>query len=557
MTRLRPPVLVLLAALAAAPGPRPAAAQDLPEKGKGGGLDGEAAKPLTPEEQKAAMALFAKAKALVEKGQGIQAAPLFEKFIDDYPGAEEDLLREADDRSGDNMLAGIVLQHEAGPSARRLDFELMADGYTKELYRRFEGEALSHMKQFWAEPLYAEYANYINIWRFDLISFQEGVDDVSMEDKGIPPPTDPKKLKRWEKAKKRLKQYSTALNCKAAGPGGQVMADSEQVLRWRRYLKESDGQTIAFARRGSLGMGGGGIATTGRNVALVHEVGHAFIGLLDEYTNNPGRPSGRVFAPNAVSTSSEDPKEPPPLDEIPWKHWLLYKPKPGDVGIHLGGATYVLGVFRPAPGCAMNSGGSSPLCTVCREAGVLRIYSYVNPIDESGPNFDSVRLAAGESKEFFVQPMQPKSHSLTTDWTLQILATSPTGITDEPSAPSGGESYVRDERAEGMWTVDGERGAARRANPLPEGKPKGAPQKALVKRLPGGAYRSTVLVEKLPPGVYRLTARVFDDTKVGGGKAPWVIKDPDRLREEWRSWTIEVLPAAAAPGPAPAPDTPK
>src|SRR5688572_32697725 len=50
---------------------------------------------------------------------------------------------------------------------------------------------------------------------------------------------------------------------------------SEQVMRWRKYLECSDGLTIAFAKKGKLGMGGGGIATTGPLVAVVHEFGHA------------------------------------------------------------------------------------------------------------------------------------------------------------------------------------------------------------------------------------------------------------------------------------------
>ncbi len=560
MKRLRAPAALLLTALAAAaPGPRPAAGQDAPPKDAGLGLDDEPAKPLTPEEQKAALELFAKAKALAAKGWegAVAAKKLFEEFQDRYPGADEDLLREADDRSGPNFLAGIEAQHQSGPSARRIDFELMGDGYTKEIFRRFKGDALTHMKAFWAEPLYGEYQNYINVWRFDLVSYQDGVDDVSMEERGVPPPTDPKDLKRWKKREAKVKRYSTALDCKAAGGGGQVMASPEQVMRWRRYFADSDGLTIAFANKGQLGMGGGGIATTGKNVALVHEVGHAFVGLLDEYTNNPSRPQGRIFAANAISTDNEDPKVPPPLDEIPWKHWLLFKPKPSDVGIHLGGATYTLGVFRPAPGCAMNAGGGAAMCTVCREAGVLRIYSYVSPIDESGPAVDTVRLVEGETKEFFVQPMQPRSRALPVDWTLQILATSPPAAGTDPAPPSDPVSFGQDERARGMWSGEGDRASERRANPLPEGKPKGAPLKAAVQRLPKGAHRSTVKLEKLPPGVYRLTARVFDDTKVGGSAVPWVIKDPDRLREEWRAWTVEVVPAGPVSVPVPTPAPPK
>ena len=543
---------LLAALLAAAPGP-PAAAQDAPPK-DAPELDDEPPKPLTPEEQKAAQALFAEAKALSRKGwqYGMAASKKYEEFMDKYPGADEEMLREADDRSGPNCLIGIELQHDGGPPERRIDVELMGDGYTKELFKKFKGHAFDQMKAFWADPLFGEYADYFNIWRFDLVSAEEGVDQMTPEERGAPPPPDPKPGKPKKKKKQRgPKKYSTALNCMEMGGGGQVYADREQVMRWRRYLECSDGLTIAFAKKGRLGMGGGGIATTGPMVAVVHEFGHAWAGLLDEYQGNPDRPTGRVVAPNAISTENPDPREPPPLDEIPWKHWMMLKPRPTDVGVELGGATYSTGVFRPAKTCAMNSAGSAFLCTVCREQGVLRIYSYVSPVDEAGPIHERVEVLQGEAREFFVQPMAPKSHRIQVDWTLQVIGTSPDQA-PPVEAPSEG-SYVADERAAAMWQGEGPRAATRRDSPLPEGNPKGAPLKPTLKKA-GAAFRSSVTLDNKHPGVYRLTARVFDDTKIGGGPHPWVIKDPDRLREEWKTWTIVVAaPAAAAPPAPPSP----
>ena len=111
-----------------------------------------------------------------------------------------------------------------------------------------------------------------------------------------------------------------------------------------------------------------------------------------------------------------------------------------------------------------------------------------------------------------------------------------------------------DDRAGGMWQRDGARASERRRNPLPEGNPSGAPLKAVVKKQAGGSIRSTARVEKLPPGVYRVTARVVDDTRIPGEAFPWVLKDPDRLREERRAWTLQVTgPSASVPVPTPGP----
>ena len=69
------------------------------------------------------------------------------------------------------------------------------------------------------------------------------------------------------------------------------MGDRDLVFRWLSVASKDvpgvgdDALVVAFAQKGSLGMGGGGIAWVGRpdKSVTVHEVGHAFVGLLDEF----------------------------------------------------------------------------------------------------------------------------------------------------------------------------------------------------------------------------------------------------------------------------------
>ena len=380
------------------------------------------------------------------------------------------------------------------------------------------------------------------MWRFDLASKEEGVDEVARPGADAPDP-------RKKRKKRPLKEYTTALECQAAGPQNQVWADPDMVFQWRRYLKVSDGLSICFAKKGELGMGGMGIATTGRRVAVVHEFGHAFIGLLDEYANNPNMPPGHIAARNAISGNG--PKDPPDPDKIPWKHWL--DAKNPEVGVFLGGATYQQGVFRPATSCAMNSGGGSPLCWVCREAGILRIYEYVSPIDEAVPAEAKVVLPSGERREFSVVPMAPRSHRLETDWFLEKRkARTVTKGDDEPEggaapeppapepAPGADDPARRIALNPDGWSRGPVRGLARHAAPWPPGPPRGDPLEAHEKKGAGMAYRSSVVLEKLPAGSYRLTARVRDDTRLPQAKFPWVLRDPDKILEERHVWDVEV-----------------
>ena len=551
-----PLALVLMAGWGGSPagGPPAASADDADPAGAPPGPS------LPPAEAAKAKAAFDDALSTQEKGQYLAARKRFHAFLEQWPGADPALRQEAEERSAENCFLGLEEVRHGGKSENRIDVELMGDGYLITQQDKFKKQAEQQMIAFWAEPLYDEYASYFNLWRFDLASKEEGVDDPGAGPQNPdpapnpPPPTPPPKKKgRPAIEARRLHEFSTALNCQAAGPQRQVWADPEMVFKWRKYLKVSDGLSLCFAKKGELGMGGMGIATTGRMVAVVHEFGHAFIGLLDEYTNQAGPPPGRIVAPNAVSGLG--PKEPPPSATIPWRHWLQVGNP--DVGVLLGGATYTTGVYRPAATCAMNAGGGGAYCWVCREAGVLRIYDYVSPIDDATPVDATVRVAEGSRPEFSVVPMEPKTHRLDVAWFLEKLKSRvatrgdddddpprpPPG--DEPPPPPGEEPLPR-------LTPDGKsrgpvRGYHRHADPWPPGDPRGEELHANDRRT-GGARKSTVVLEGLASGRYRLTCRVRDDAKVPGYKWPWVLKDADKILEERREWIVVV---GEAPKPPP------
>jgi hypothetical protein len=499
--------------------------------------EGPKGPPLTPEELKAASELLQAGRDLQGRHQYGAARKRFRELLEAYPGAPSEMRTEAEDRSEENCFLGFEEIRHGGRSPNRIDVELMGDGYLLAKQEQFKKHADAQIGDFYRDPLYDEYESYFNVWRFDLASKEEGVDEVGRE-----PPPDESRPPKKPRRKRKLKEFSTALDCKAAGPQNQVWANPLMVRRWRKYLPVSDGLTIAFAKKGQLGMGGMGIATTGRRVAVVHEFGHAFVGLLDEYAVNPEAPRGPAFLTAANAVPGKGPKEPPDPENVPWKHWLDAKNR--EVGVFLGGATYQLGVFRPATDCAMNSGGGSPYCWVCREAGVLRIYEYVSPVDASAPDGATVEMGEAETREFSVTPMVPKRHRLSVTWYLERL----TEFTGEGATTEGSAEERKDPETDAIAPDEERRGAWRRANG-PRFRPGPPPGKKLdaVERKGDGGARSCVDLSALPKGRHRLTAVVVDDANLPGQKFPWVLKDPDRLLEERRIWTIDVGPPKPKP----------
>jgi hypothetical protein len=515
MRHLVAALLAALLALAAVPS---AGAQD-----DGGGA------PPEPGAKDASTPLYLKGVEYARKGKFKEAQETFREVLKKFP----DSVHKADceTRGGDNCYMGTLKLHESGPPARRIDVSVMGDGFQVDpkSQKQQEDWAKLCVDVLWSDAALSEYRDYFNFYFVRLVSKDDGVDKplTDAEKKDIE-----ERRRRGKKAKVRATDFNTAIDCKAAGPQGQVMADRDLVYQWLDYAHRDvvgcgdDALVIAFAKFGVLGMGGGGIANVGRpdKSVTVHEFGHAFIGLLDEYQNAPGPPPYAIRAANATS----DPKF------IPWQHFLDRK-VPG-VGVFEGGATFKTGVWRPAAGgCAMNSAGATGgYCPVCREAAVLCIYGYLSPIDQASPLPDTERRCVeDDGTTIAITPMKPRTHDLQVEWFFDRIQDSEPG-----PAPVTGGGETTDQGVEGGvpgW-MPGPR--LRDRDPvLYDMPPLGVPgdEYAKVEKKDGRTDRFVFEVSKLVPGRYVVTARVHDPTE-------WVLKDPKFLTEERASFWFTVAP---------------
>jgi hypothetical protein len=515
----RPLVVLLLASLAAVP--LTASAQDpFGPAGPGNGSSADKDE-STPD--------YLKALELQRKGHWKEAQHAFQDLLKKYPNSvhKEDI----EYRGGENCYLGCIKTWEGGPPARRIDVAMMGDGYTVDLKDQEEEEknARKFIDMLCTEAAYLEYKPYFNYYYVRLVSKDKRVDPVYTD----------AELAKLEKKHKKPVDYSTALDCKAAGPQHQVLADRDLVYQWLNYANKEvpgvadDGLVFAFARFGQLGMGGGGIANVGPPEASVdvHEFGHAFCELLDEYAIQPGPPGFPLRAFNATS----DPKD------VPWQHFLDKKVK--GVGVFEGGATYKTGVWRPAQGCAMNSAGNAGgYCPVCREQCVLHIYRYVSPIDLVSPNPQSeMKVVQDDGAQITVTPMQPMTHDLLCQWyvdgPMEGSAPGPQKPKDDAThdAPNGGDS---------PGYTNGLRGFHRDGDlyaypPLGNLSQLGQ----VVKRKEKEGTKFVFPASKLPPGRWQVNCRVWDNAEWPALKnGPAVLKDPQRLLEERVSFIVTVAP---------------
>ncbi|MEO6710412.1 MAG: M64 family metallopeptidase [Planctomycetota bacterium] len=137
----------------------------------------------------------------------------------------------------------------------------MGDGYELSHMKAFDKLAGDIPPLFERKEPFHEYWSYFNFLRASLVSGENGVDGFGRE-------------------------YDTALDAKTLNTfAGHVGIDAARVRMVLEQIPEHDGLAICFVKNGVAGTGGGGFATIGGRSAdtTIHEWGHAFAGLADEY----------------------------------------------------------------------------------------------------------------------------------------------------------------------------------------------------------------------------------------------------------------------------------
>ena len=151
---------------------------------------------------------------------------------------------------------------------------------------------------------------------------------------------------------------------------------------------------------------------------IAHEAGHSIAGLADEYEIPYAyTPMER---PNATTVTNRS--------TIKWASWILGStpvptPESADfdsvVGAFQGAQYQTTGWYRPKLDCKMRTigyGGSVPFCEVCSEQLVKSVYGHVRPLDSFAPSATNLGIYSTQTVAFSVTPLQPATHNLAVQW---------------------------------------------------------------------------------------------------------------------------------------------
>jgi hypothetical protein len=244
-----------------------------------------------------------------------------------------------------------------GPSSNRVDIVFMGDGYTAselDVYHAHVNGMINDM--FNANGIvqpFPRYVNFFNVHYIDVISQESGADDAAAGH-----------------------FVDTALDAGYGSYINETKADAALSNGLQGALSADikfvavNSERFSSSARNYAAYGLAGDSTT--DIAL-HELGHAWVHLADEYTIFADTYSGPEPAEVNVTTDPSGAK---------WGRWLGYDdPVTGVIGAYEGGRYYEHGIYRPSISSRMNNNLDVPFDAVSREAIILEIYRKVDPLD--------------------------------------------------------------------------------------------------------------------------------------------------------------------------------
>jgi len=264
--------------------------------------------------------------------------------------------------------AGITKIYYAGDPATAVDLAFIAEGYKAEEMDKFRADVKKMADILFSEPPFSQYKDKFNIWAVEAVSEDSGTD---VPGKGV--------------------YENTVLNSSFYTFNLDRYLTTQDIKSVNDYAALVPHDNIIVLINSTL-YGGGGVynyysgTTTGHPLSpkvFIHEFGHGFAGLADEYYSSEVAYEEfyplnvEPWEPNITTLVNFDSK---------WKKMIkpgVPAPTPAEekyasvIGLFEGGGYSAKGIYRPEMDCRMKSNGPKGYCSVCQDAVKKMIEFYI------------------------------------------------------------------------------------------------------------------------------------------------------------------------------------
>lgn len=297
----------------------------------------------------------------------------------------------------------VATVRNSGPTANRVDLVIMGDGFTAAQIAsgQYAATIEQQIQRLFGQEPYLEYSAFFNVHRVDVTSAQAGADHP---ERGVYVDT----------------ALNATYNCSSIQRLICVSTSNVNAVLSRTALP-ADARDLILVIVNDTEYGGSGgavaVASLHRDVTelVLHENGHTFAQLADEYNYSP--PACVTIEPSNANATRETRR-----DFIKWRHWIdPSTPVPtggsatGVPGLYEGAVYCVSGAYRPTFDSKMRSLGR-PFEQVNTEQHIRRIYNRVSPIDGWSPSASTLTVTRGVPNYFSVAVPAPRTHGLALNW---------------------------------------------------------------------------------------------------------------------------------------------
>lgn len=305
-----------------------------------------------------------------------------------------------------------------GPTAKRINIVFLSEGYTASQLGQFTNDAKTILNYILSTPPFDAYQNYFNSYAISVASTESGSDHPSLG------------TYRNTYFNSTYDSYSLPrlLTIPPNDLDGNYADGEGKVDTLLQTLMPQHDLVSVVVNDAAYGGSGGERLITSMNSSspeiAVHELGHTFAALGDEYSDAyPGWVPSEM--PNVTQQKNRA--------LIKWTSWILGStpvptpdtaPYASVVGLFEGAEYQTTGWYRPQHICKMRTLGF-PYCAICAEALVKSIYSYIRPIESNSPATNATTtLANSQSVAFSVVTLQPNTFNLNVQWFTNNVACS-------------------------------------------------------------------------------------------------------------------------------------
>lgn len=311
------------------------------------------------------------------------------------------------------QIAGQVFDVEKlldnGSSDKRINFVYLGDGYIGFEQNDFITDTQNVVNAQFSITPYKEYKNFFNAYAIKVISLESGVDHPTISGNTNCNPVPQMEKNTFFDSTFDYAGIHRLLLPTAYGKIASVLADNTPFYDQANILVNTP----------YYGGSGGTYATssthTDASLIMIHEIGHSFVDLADEYW------AGIGYAEELANMTQES-----NTAQVKWKNWINNE----GIGVYpYGTSSPESDWFRPHQSCMMRF-LSSPFCSVCQEATIDRIYTLLSPIESFLPTTSTV-VFDNADLDFSIDLILPDPNTLEVEWLLDniVIASATNNIT--------------------------------------------------------------------------------------------------------------------------------